>query len=400
MHVALYSPAWPLAHHPNGVVTYVHWMREELRRQGHKVSILAGVLDPGHEEAGVYAVRRTPIHRARAWLHARMRPAHDLVYTWGHALADTIASIHRHEPIDVVEMEESFGWFADVARRTRIPLVVKLHGPAFMSLVEEELDSPAAHSKIDREGRALQGASFITSPARCTLDETMSRYALRPRLARHIVNPLQLPPTVPVWSLERCNRKMLLFVGRFDKRKGGDLVLEAFSRLLAERPELELTFVGPDGGIPASGGGKVHISQMIGDLFPRDGARRVHYRGPLDPVEIYRLRAEALVTLIASRWENQSYTALEAMLQGCPLVTCDSGGQAEIVADGVNGLLARTGSVDELHARVRTLVDTPDLAAALGRQARIDASANHGPMKVVTQTLEVYRQAIAAGRGS
>jgi hypothetical protein len=37
MHVAFFSQAWPPERHPNGVVSYVHWMREELRLR-HRVS--------------------------------------------------------------------------------------------------------------------------------------------------------------------------------------------------------------------------------------------------------------------------------------------------------------------------------------------------------------------------
>ena len=30
MHIAMWSPAWPLEKYQNGIVTYVHWMKREL----------------------------------------------------------------------------------------------------------------------------------------------------------------------------------------------------------------------------------------------------------------------------------------------------------------------------------------------------------------------------------
>ena len=107
MHVALYSPAWPLKRHPNGVVTYVHWMREELRRLGHRVSVFTALLD--EPEADVHAVEGSLGHRIRSWLRLQDNSTEAYILEWGRRLAATVLSVHRRTPIDVFEMEESFG---------------------------------------------------------------------------------------------------------------------------------------------------------------------------------------------------------------------------------------------------------------------------------------------------
>jgi glycosyltransferase involved in cell wall biosynthesis len=396
MHVALVSPAWPLRQYPNGIVTYVHWMREELRRQGHRVSIFTRAL--GEPESDVHAVRLAPRQRVRRWLRTRLGPAVDPVLQGGEEYAQAVLAVHRASPIDVVEMEESFGWAADVAAITSIPTVVKLHGPAFLSLVEEELDTPLARAKIRIEGEALRRVHAVTSPAACTLEATLERYRLQPAYSRHIVNPLSLPGGAPLWDLAACDRRTLLFVGRFDKRKGGDIVLEAFARLLPSYPDLKLIFVGPDAGVRRGEGEVIHFEQLRAQFLPGATATQVDFRGRLAPHEIYALRPRALVTLIASRWENQSYTALEAMLQGCPVVSSDIGGQREIIEDGVTGLLAAPGSAEDLARKVRTLLDDPHAAAAMGRRARLYAIQHHAPAKVVAETLEAYDAAIRVSR--
>ena len=229
---------------PNGVVTYVHWMREELQRQGHRVSVFACEVDS--EGDGIYSVRSSFLFRATRWWRTRTVADYFPVFDWAGPCAASVLTVHRRQPIDVIEMEESFGWFGDVARLTGIPTVVKLHGPAFMSLVEDELRSPSRRRESSAKARRYARWCHH-SPARRTLEDTVARYALAPALCRHIVNPLEMPPAVPLWELAHCERKTVLFVGRFDQRKGGDLVLEAFARLLARDPELRLIFVGPDG---------------------------------------------------------------------------------------------------------------------------------------------------------
>ena len=46
----------------------------------------------------------------------------------------------------------------------------------------------------------------------------------------------------------------LLFVGRFDNQKGGDILLAAFSKVFETAPNLTLNFVGPDFGVEVSPG--------------------------------------------------------------------------------------------------------------------------------------------------
>ena len=393
MHVALYSPSWPLAQYPNGVVTYVHWMREELLRQGHRVSIFTGVL--GRTEAGVYLVAPSFFSRLSTRIRGRLKTA-SAAFSFAIPIAEAIETVHRHTPIDVIEMEESFGWAKQIACRTGIPVVVKLHGPAFMSLVEEELDTEEARLKIIAEGKALQHLPVIISPARRTLDDTLARYQLTPRYSQHVVNPLVLPHGAPLWTLEGCDRKTILFVGRFDKRKGGDLVLHAFAKLLAVDPQLKLLFVGPDAGVRDHDGRLVHFDAMKTALFSNAASVQITNLGKRTPDEIYRVRPRALVTVVASRWENQSYTALEAMLQGCPIISSDTGGQSEIVRAGYSGLLCKAGSVDSLVSKLQELLANPARAAEMGRAARSYVLEEHAPSRVARQTLEAYDVAIAA----
>ena len=394
MHIALFSPTWGLST-PNGIVTYVRWMAHEFRRQGHRVSIIAGLLAGTHE----CAVEVAPLMslRLRSWFLSKTGAGEKAVFAWGEAIAKAINKIHRADPIDVIEMEESFGWFADVARLTSIPTVVKLHGPAFMSLVEDELDSSLSRARIEREGAALRTALVLTSPAQATLDATISRYQLSPLVCRHVVNPIGLLPADDMWNAENCERKTLLFVGRFDKRKGGDLVLRAAANLMREDLDLRLVFIGPDVGVVDETGKRVSFEAFASSVFDAEPLSRVKFLGSQTPEQVSRLRARSFLTVIASRWENQSYTALEAMLQGCPVVSSDAGGQKEIIRDGESGLLATAGDALDLGRKIRLMLDDPTQAVRLADCGQRYVASHHSPSRVVAMTLQVYREAIEIG---
>src|ERR1700738_3028784 len=243
MHVVFWSPAWPLEQFHNGIVTYVHWMKHELERQGHRVSIFTNELHPSATDARVYKVGRSRWDRVLRRITNPGVTMEQEIFGASTRIASAVKKLHRREPIDVIEMEESFGWCADIAKRTSLPVVVKLHGPAFLSMVGEELDTSFGREKVEREGIALRAAAAVISPCQSTLDQTIDRYALKPRLRRHIVNPMTLNSDVPLWRLDSCDRDAILFVGRFDLRKGGDLVLQAFSRIVTARRRSKLIFV-------------------------------------------------------------------------------------------------------------------------------------------------------------
>ncbi len=393
MHIALFSSAWPLAKAHNGIVTYVHWMRLGLERAGHRVSVFAP--DYADREPNVHPVSRRPpvLRRLARHLSARRR-ADPHVYDFSAGIAAAVRRVARRDPIDILEMEESFGWFADVARSTSLPLIVRLHGPAFLSLEQDELDTPFARTKIEREGLALQACPVITSPTQHTLTQTTERYRLEPRHSRHIVNPLAMHPDAPLWRLEACDRDMILFVGRFDLRKGADIALTAFRAVLKTHPRAKLTFVGPDFGLRSPDGGRVHFEQYCRSLFPAGLRERVDYRGPLPNRAIAKLRAQAMVTVVSSRWENPGYTVLEAMLQGCPLVCSDAGGCPESVIHGLTGRLAKSSDPDDFAVQLCATLEHPANAALMGQAARQHVLQTHSPAQVIAESLRFYERVL------
>jgi glycosyltransferase involved in cell wall biosynthesis len=262
-------------------------------------------------------------------------------------------------------------------------------------MVEEELATPFGQERVRREGESLARLPFIVSPSRCHLGNTIARYRLKPQIAEHVVNPLALDADAPLWRLDGCDRHTVLFVGRFDKVKGGDLVILAFQHLLRARPDMRLVFVGPDRGLIQADGSRVGLRDFVSGLADPALAAAIDYRGPLAPEQIGPLRTRALCVLVASRVENQAYTVLEAMQQGCPLVCTDNSGTSEMIEHGVTGLLATSDSPSDIALQLQRLVDSPGLAQALGAAARQHALAVHAPAIVAARNVSVYERAIA-----
>jgi glycosyltransferase involved in cell wall biosynthesis len=396
MHIALWSPAWPLERFQNGIVTYVHWMKRELELAGHRVSVFTAALES--HDPHVHLVR--PTRRLRDRIAGRLlrgwRPIGSEVFDFARDIAAAILRAHRRCPIDIIEMEESFGWFADVGKLTSLPVVAKLHGPAFLSLVEDELHTPFGREKIEREGRALRLAAAIVSPCKSTLQRTIEQYGLTPKIKEHIVNPITMDGTIPLWRLEGCDRNTILFVGRFDLRKGADVLLQAFQSMLKDRQDLRLVFIGPDRGLPGPNGMLIHSRDYRDLNFQGESRDHVVFLGPMGNREIAQWRTKAMLTVVASRWENPGYTLSEAMLQGCPVVSTDAGGCPESVIDGLTGRLAKSEDPTDFAFQMCAMLDDPEGSEAMGKEARLHVKDQHSSVRVATLSLELFEKVIAS----
>ena len=187
------------------------------------------------------------------------------------------------------------------------------------------------------------------------------------------------PPTMPIppakrWRLEDCDPDLVLFIGRFDRHKGGDLIIEAFGKIWRDVPRARLCFVGPDTGFLDSGGRRWGLAEFVRDRLPvamESGRLTLHGHQPFSALD--QFRRKALMTVVCSRYENAPRSLIEAMALGCPIVAADVGGIPDILRNPrhsvIDGLLHRPGDSDDLAAKITSLLDDPARAAELGRQA-------------------------------
>lgn len=170
------------------------------------------------------------------------------------------------------------------------------------------------------------------------------------------------------FALERaCGPRVppaILFVGGDFERKGGRELLQVAEQL---QGRAEFIFVTPV-AVPA-GPGITHIA----DATP--GSERL--------LDCYR-RAD--IFCLPTFADCTSVAVGEAMAAGLAVVTTDVGSNSDLVEHGTTGLLVKAGSVDDLDAALRRLIDDPRERAAMGRRARevaldsMDAQVNAGKL--------------------
>lgn len=107
--------------------------------------------------------------------------------------------------------------------------------------------------------------------------------------------------------------------------------------------------------------------------------------------------ARALV--FPSIWrEPFGLAIIEAFASGTPVIGAALGAPAELISDGVTGLLFAPGDPASLADRVRWASSHPAEMAAMGRRARAAYEASYTAERNYGRLIEIYRQALAARR--
>ncbi|MEO6456991.1 MAG: glycosyltransferase [Chloroflexia bacterium] len=154
-------------------------------------------------------------------------------------------------------------------------------------------------------------------------------------------------------------------IGRIERWKGFDLLMEAFATVAAAHPNARLVMVG-DVIFEHLKGVKLELVQQVQRLGIQD---KVIFTGFRDDIPYVMSAVDALVHCPVER-EGFPMIMIEAMACGRPIVTVPSGGIVEQVFDGVNGFVVPMRDTMALAAATSRLISDPSLARRMGLAGR------------------------------
>jgi glycosyltransferase involved in cell wall biosynthesis len=149
----------------------------------------------------------------------------------------------------------------------------------------------------------------------------------------------------------------IAWLGRFDPTKG----LETLVKALRQERELKLRL--DLYGITQGASDETYRSKIQAAAAADP---RIRLLPPIPAREVPEKLAAYDLLAVPSEWlETGPLVVLEAFAAGVPVLGSKLGGIAELVRDGVNGLLAAPGSVADWRRQLRRLATEPGLLAKL-----------------------------------
>jgi glycogen(starch) synthase len=235
---------------------------------------------------------------------------------------------------------------------TGVPLVVTLQGETVMDDHDIYEHSITLRSSL-RLG--LRRAAAVTGCSAFTLRDAV-RFGLEMPKAEVIFNGID-DRAVPPQPIDLSFNRYILGLGRVVRKKGFDLLLEAYARLAPDHPDVGLVIAG-------DGPEREPLRQRVLELGL---AERVHLSGWLRRREVTAVMNGAEVFVMPSRVEPFGIVVLEAWRAGVPSVVTPHGGAPEFVEDGVTGLVVDPLDPELLSASLDSLLVHDSLRARLAK---------------------------------
>lgn len=188
------------------------------------------------------------------------------------------------------------------------------------------------------------------------------------------------------------DEKVVLYVGRFDPRKGIETLVRAVHQCKARATEKVRLIIG-GGSRPGHSDGdeRDRIESIVADL----GLTTItHFPGRLTQEDLPTYYAAADVTVVPSHYEPFGLVTIEAMACGTPVVGSDVGGLQFTILPEETGLLAPPKDDGAFAAAIDRILLNPDWRNQLGQAARKRVEATFSWDGVATQLGQLYETLI------
>lgn len=352
-----------------------------LAQRGHKVTVFSAVRSPGEPapecanlalfSTGQQEIARDP-NRVRAavqglWnakargamrrLLAALDPRDTVVHFhgWSKALSSSVIRetlVRRFRA--VVTLHEYFsacpnGGFFNY--QTQAPCALRPLGAACIATHCDARSYPQKLWRVARQLVQLKAGSFPGDMRHFISVSEFSASILKPYLPagarmHPVANPIDMPREPRTATRPRAG---FVCVGRLSPEKGSILLAKAARGL-----DVPMTFVG-DGALR----GAVQTANpdaLVTGWQTAEGVRA-------------RMRGALALVLPSLCFETQGLVVAEAAALGVAAVVPDRSAAREAVADGVTGLVFRSGDEADLRSKLRMLQARPELAGAMGTAA-------------------------------
>lgn len=193
-------------------------------------------------------------------------------------------------------------------------------------------------------------------------------------IAERVIHLPYFIPLGPDWS-ERSDG-YVLFAGRMTDEKGVGTLIDAAS--VCKASEFVLAGEGAE-------------LERFRHYAHRLGLANVRFTGHVEGDALERLLAGASCVVVPSlSYENLPLSILEAFSRGKPAVVSDSGGNRELVIDGVTGYVFERGVAASLADGIERLTADDDQRVRMGKNARELVATEYSPEGHYARLLAIY----------
>ena len=349
MKIALVSP-YDFAY-PGGVVNHISCLEYYLTRMGHEVKIVAPASKAIHtfDDRFIRIGTPRPIPASGSIARITLSP-------W---LSSRIKEVLEREQFDICHLHEPLMPMlcTTVLRLTHTPTVGTFHasgGKPWYSF-----GTPLGKLLLKKWMHKLDGKIAVSPTARNYVRNHFpdEEYTIIP----NGIDSGHFHPEVPPIDAFKDEKTNIVFVGRLEKRKGMDYLLEAYKQVKKEMPDSRLIAVGPG----------TRLRHKYEKRIARNELNDVTFVGYASYHDLPRYYKTAdVICSPATGQESFGIVLLEAMAVSKPVVASNIEGYASVMTHNAEGLLVPPKNAIQLAEALLSLMQNESLRRQMGRRGR------------------------------
>ena len=374
MNILLICDEYPPGKH-GGIGTAVRLQANALSRLGHNVYV-AGLYEWGYGEQDMYDDNGVQVFRFRMglasgifkkqdalWVRALYKLLHltgifqwDIQRSLKKYKKEIEALISRHK-IDIIEMPDFHNYrrycknYVEPVRFT-VPTIVKVHG-SITYIAKENSTAVPAHI-YDMEKQMFQNASAICSVSKYGGDKVKKYFELDNDY--HVIhNGIDTAKLTPV---DVKDEHKVVFTGTLNENKGIYQLMKAWNIVADKNKNARLHIYGK---------GPV---QKIKSLLSANAKDTVQFLGHVDHATLFHELGTAGVCIFPSYAENFALAPMEAMASGAAIVYTKRASGAELINDGVDGLLVDPDDVEGIADSILKLLSNKNIRDRIAKMGQ------------------------------
>jgi glycosyltransferase involved in cell wall biosynthesis len=312
------------------------------------------------------------------------------------AFGRQVAEDLQRQPCDVIQVQHS-AQYLEVLRafNPNAKIVLQLHAEWFSQNRPEILE------------QRLRYVDLVTAVSDYITEKTRRQFPMIAGRCQTISNAIDAAEFARERRCDLAPRreKRILYAGAVSPHKGLHVLLDAFSIVEQQYPEVRMDVVGSQSNYPLAENFELRDRELIESVYrfytydwipklkaklslapPEAGSylahlkqrlslkasKKVAFRGFVPRPELINFYYNADIFAFAPIWdEGFGIPPVEAMAAGVPVVATRSGAVPEMVRDQETGLLVRKNDPDALAASILKLLCDDDMREKMGRAARL-----------------------------
>ncbi len=295
---------------------------------------------------------------------------------------------------DVIHMQQYRAYQNDIIRKYAIkldiPYIIQAHG-SVLSFISKQWEKKLYDCIFGF--KQLRGASQVIALTEFEKDQYLKmkvpdeRITIIPNgIDLSSIHPLPLKGVFKSKYNIRDDEHLVLYLGRIHKIKGLELLVEAFSLIAKEIPNIRLVVAGPDGG---------DKQNIIKKIFEYNLTDKVLFVGPLYGAEKVSAYVDADVYVLPSIYDAFPTTVLESWACGTPVIITESCALSPAIVKEQAGIVVKRDPI-ELCSAIQCVLEEDRVREGIIARGRALVEGEYNIEQVVGRIERCYQSAFGS----